>query len=121
MKKLLLLFSFSIFLLSCTKQEQASIVGGWLEVAAYAERSGQYSWGSPSRFPLSLRFTEDGKYSAHYDVSAGNGTYFYDHSNRQLQLESINQPPRIYSVTYINDHYMIIEYSTSYKLKFVRL
>lgn len=122
MKKLVFFFAITVLSFSCKKQQQASIVGAWLEVSQYAERSGQYSWGSPGRFPLSLHFSADGKYSASYDVSAGHGNYIYDYSTRTLQMETISpQSMSIYTVTYLNDHYMVIEYSADYKLKFARL
>ena len=122
MKKTLLLFSVSIFLLSCQKQKQASIIGGWLEVSAYTERSGEYSWGPPSTFSLKLLFREDGKYSAYYDVSNDLGNYTYDHSSGTLQLETINlQLTSTYKVSYLNEHYMVIEFIADHKLKFARL
>ena len=122
MKKLIFLFAVTVLSLSCKKQQQASIVGAWLEVSQYAERSGQYSWGSPGRFPLSLHFSADGKYSASYDVSAGHGNYIYDYSTRTLQMVSLSpQSTSIYSVTYINEHYMVIEYNAYFKLKLARL
>ena len=37
-------------------------------------------------------------------------------------METISpQSMSIYTVTYLNDHYMVIEYSADYKLKFARL
>jgi hypothetical protein len=122
MKKLFFFFLISISLLSCQKQKQTSIIGGWLEVSAYTERNGQYSWGSSSRFPLKLSFSADGKYNAFYDVSAGNGSYSYDYSNKELQIQTINPiSNKVYTISYLSDNYLIIDYSTTYKIKFVRL
>ena len=122
MKKILLLFSISISLLSCQKQKHPSIIGGWIEIEAYTERGGQYSWGPPSTFSLKFIFREDGKYSAYYDVSGGLGNYTYDYSSRTLHLETTNpQSTNAYTVTYLNDHYMVIEFTADHKLKFARL
>ena len=122
MKKIFFFFLISIFLLSCQKQKQISIIGGWREVSAYAERNGQYSWGSAARFPLKLSFTEDGKYNAFYDVSAGHGSYSYDTSNMELKIQTINPiSNEVYTISYLSDNYLIIDYSTTYKIKFVRL
>lgn len=122
MKKSLLVLIFSVFLFSCQKQKYASIVGGWVEISSYAERSGQNSWGPAARFPLKLSFREDGKYYAFNDVPAGNGNYFYEPKNKVLQIETLNPVnTSIYTVSFLTDDYLIIEYSTDYKLKFVRL
>lgn len=123
MKKLLALFSISIFLFSCQKSYQPSIVGSWREVSVYEEIStGQSNWGPASRFPLSLSLSANGEYAAFNDVPAGKGNYTFDYSTRKLQLQMTNPlSTEVYMVSYIDDTYLIIDYSTNYKVKFVRL
>jgi len=121
MKKALIFISLSILLFSCKKQSQASIVGSWIEVSAYAESNGQYSWGPASKFPLRLWFDTDGKYSAFNDVPAGKGNYSFDYSTRELRFETANPiSTSVFKVSNLDDSYLIIEYSSEYKLKFVR-
>src|SRR5262245_61145171 len=123
MKKLLALFFISTFLFSCQKSNQVSIVGTWREVSVYEEIStGQSNWGPASRFPLRLSLSANGEYSAFNDVPAGNGNYTFDYSTRKLQLQMISPlSTEIYTVSYIDDSYLVIDYSTNYKVKFVRL
>ena len=122
MRKILVFIPIFIFLFSCQKQKQTSIIGGWLEVSAYTERNGQYNWGPATKFPLKLSFGADGKYSAFNDVPAGNGNYSYDHLNKELRIEIFNPfTTSIYTVSYLNDDYLIIDYNPNYKLKFVKL
>lgn len=122
MKKILFFISLSIFLFSCQKSKQASIVGGWIEISAYTEINGQYNWGPAAKFPLRVSFSPDGKYSAFNDVPAGNGNYSYDHSSMKLQIETLNPVTLAdYTVSYLNDNYLVIDYSANYKIKFVKL
>ncbi len=123
MKKLLALFSISIFLFSCQKSNQVSIVGTWREVSVYEEISaGQSEWGPASRFPLKLSLSANGEYSAFNDVPAGEGNYTFDYSTRKLQLQIVNPiSTEVYNVSYIDESYLVIDYSTNYKVKFVRL
>ena len=123
MKKLLALFSVSIFLFSCQKSDQPTIVGVWREVSVYQENStGQPGWESTSGFPLRLSLTANGEYAAFNDVPAGKGNYTFDYSTRKLKLE-MSSPisTEVYSVSYIDDTYLVIDYNPAYKVKFVRL
>ena len=116
------LFSISVLLFSCQKQKQVSIVGGWLEISVYQENAGQLSWGEATKFPLRLWLDANGKYAAFNDVPAGRGNYSYDHSTGRLKFETLNAlGPETYSVSYLDDNYLIIDYSPEYKIKFVRL
>jgi hypothetical protein len=125
MKKLSCLFFVPILLFSCQKPTQTTIVGLWKETSVYSrDNSGVFYWSGPSRFPLQLSLTEDGKYSARYDVPAGSGVYQYNYSTRQLRIEDSNGNINIDTVSVLNDDYLIIDHSFNgiieYRQKFIR-
>src|SRR5215204_6152978 len=112
MKKL---FGFSFVLvsfLSCQKDEPINITGFWKEVSVYSrDNSGVFYWSGPSRFPLTLKLTEDGKYSFRNDVPEGHGVYQYNYSTRQLRFENSGGNIDIDTVSVLNDNYLIIDHS----------
>ena len=122
MKKLLILFSAAVVLCSCQKKQENSIVGTWFEVSAYRmDNAGQYGWGPATKFPLHLYFGADGKYSARNDAPADHGNYQFNHSTRELKLERLNPvSTATYTVSQLDDNYLIIEYHPNYKIKFIR-
>ena len=125
MKRLVSFFFISIFFLSCKKENQVSITGFWKEVSVYTrDNSGVFYWSGPSRFPLHLKLTEDGKYSAFNDVPAGNGSYQYNHSTRQLSFVNSNGNITNVTVSVLDDSYLITDYSVNgvieYRQKFIR-
>lgn len=125
MKKLSYLFFVPILLFSCQKDTQTTIVGLWKETSVYSrDDSGVFYWSGPPRFPLQLTLTEDGKYSARYDVPAGDGVYQYNYSSRQLRLENSAGNIDIATVSILDDNYLIIDHSfngvVEYRQKFIR-
>ena len=125
MKKLFSFFFISIFLLSCQKDKPATITGFWKEVSVYSrDNSGVFYWSGPSGFPLTLKLTEDGKYSFRYDVPAGHGVYQYNYSTRQLRFENSGGNIDIDTVSVLDDNYLIIDHSfngvVEYRQKFTR-
>jgi len=125
MKKLSCLFFVLLLLFSCQKHTQTTIVGLWKETSVYSrDNSGVFYWSGPSRFPLQLTLTEDGKYSAQYDVPAGNGVYQYDYSTRQLRIVDFNGNIKVDTVSVLDHDYLIIDHSFNgiieYRQKFIR-
>ena len=125
MKKLSCLFWVPILLLSCQKPAQTTIVGLWKETSVYSrDNSGVFYWSGPSRFPLQLTLTEDGKYSARYDVPAGQGVYQYNYSTRQLRFENSSGNIETVTVSVLDDNYLITDHLVNgvvdYRQKFSR-
>ena len=125
MKKLFSLVFVSILLFSCQKHSQTTIVGLWKETSVYSrDNSGVFYWRGPSRFPLHLTLTEDGKYSARYDVPAGHGVYQYNYATRQLSFENSSGNIEIVTVSVLDDNYLITDHSVNgvveYRQKFSR-
>lgn len=125
MKRLFSFFFILIFFLSCKKENEVTITGFWKEVSVYTrDNSGVFHWSGPSRFPLHLKLTEDGNYSAFNDVPAGHGSYLYDHSTRQLSFVNSNGNITTVTVSLLDDSYLITDYSVNgvveYRQKFIR-
>ena len=125
MKRLFSFFFISIFFLSCQKDNQVTITGFWKEVSVYSrDNSGVFYWSGPSRFPLQLTLTEDGKYSARCDVPAGSGVYQYNYSTRQLRFENSSGDISNVTVSVLDDDYLITDHSVNgvveYRQKFLR-
>jgi hypothetical protein len=125
MKKLSCLFLALLVLFSCQKDKQVRITGFWKEVSVYSrDNSGVFNWSGPSRFPLTLKLTEDGKYAFHYDVPAGQGIYEYNYSTRQLRFETFGGNIDIDTVSVLDDNYLIIDHAFNgiieYRQKFIR-
>ena len=123
MKRLPVLFFISLFLFSCQKSHQVSIVGTWSEVAVYRDtNNGHPDWEPASRFPLRLSFNVDGEYNAFNDVPAGNGRYSFNYFTGELHVENLNPTAtEVYSVSHLDDEYLVIDYSSNYKIKFIKL
>jgi hypothetical protein len=86
MRKLLIFSFIAVNLFSCKKSQENAIVGTWREVSVFTiNNSGQLAWGPASKFPLSLWFSADGKYSARNDVPAGHGNYQFNYSTKELK------------------------------------
>ncbi len=126
MKRLLVLFFILIFVGSCQKPKQTSIVGVWREISVYSrDNTGNYYWSAAPRFPYFLTLRADGTYSGQQCTPTGNGAYQYDHINRQLTLQAT--PPGVtetISVSFLDDDYLIFDYGITsmgeFKIKFVR-
>lgn len=125
MKRLFSFFFILIILFSCQKDKQVAITGFWKEVSVYSrDNSGVFYWSGPSRFPLTLKLTEDGKYSFRYDVPAGDGIYQYNYSTRQLRFENSGGNIDVDTVSVLDNNYLIIDHSfngvVEYRQKFIR-
>lgn len=126
MKRSLALFFILIFVGSCQKPKQASIVGVWREVSVYSrDNTGNYYWSAAPSFPYFLTLRADGTYSGHQCTLTGSGAYQYDHATRQLKLQA--PPPGVtetISVSFFDDDYLIFDYGITsmgeYKIKFIR-
>lgn len=129
MKKLQLLgFSFLfLFLISCKKEKQPSIVGTWKEVSAYyQDGQGNYKWNDVLHgFPYFLTFTDFGTYSSRQCTPAGKGYYQYDRASKQVRMEDISSGNILtLSVSTLDDDYLILDHGQTgmgeYKVKFIR-
>lgn len=125
MKRLFSCFSILMILVSCQRDKQVTISGFWKEVSVYTrDNSGVFYWTGPSRFPLQLTLTEDGKYSARYDVPAGDGFYQYNYFTRQLSFENSSGNIEIVTVSVLDANYLITDHSVNgvveYRQKFLR-
>jgi hypothetical protein len=82
------LFLLIIFPSSCKKDSFPGIVGQWISVAVYREwQTGNFEWiptDDRSRFFYS--FYPDGRFGSWCDVPSGGGTYSYNRSTGDLQL-----------------------------------
>ena len=125
MKRLFAFFFISIFFFSCQKDNQATIVGFWIETSAcIRDNAGTFDCDEAPRFPLRLTLSEDGKYSFFNDVPAGDGVYRYNYSSRQLIFENSGGSVDIRIVSLLDDDYLIIDYSSNgvveYRQNFLR-
>jgi hypothetical protein len=115
-----------LFLVSCKKDKQVSIVGTWREISVYSgDNSGNFYWSGPPRFPYILTLDDDGKYFGWSCVPADKGFYQYDHANKRVRFESIpSGNVDTIAVSFLNDEYLIFDYSVNgvveYRQKFIR-
>jgi hypothetical protein len=126
MKRSLALFFILIFVGSCQKPKQASIVGVWREISVYSkDNTGNYYWSAAPGFPYFLTLRADGTYSGWQCTPTGSGAYQYDHANRRITLQAT--PPGVtetISVSVLDDDYLILDYGLTsmgeFKVKFIR-
>lgn len=115
-----------LFLGSCKKDKQVSIVGTWKEISVYSiDNSGSFYWSGPPSFPYILTLNDDGKYFRWNCVPAGKGLYHYDHANKRVRFESIpSGNVDTIAVSFLNDEYLIFDHSVNaivvYRQKFIR-
>ena len=127
MKKLLGISFLFLFLISCKKEKQASIVGTWKEVSAYfQDGQGNYKWNDVLHgytYFLSLR--DDGTYSGFQCTPLGGGVYQYDYITREIRMQDISSgTTNTYTVLALDEDYMILNYGMTrlgeYRVKFIR-
>ena len=127
MKKILPFLLISLFLISCKKDKQPSIVGVWKEVEIYMKDSnGNYSWDKVLHgytYFLSLR--DDGTYSGFQCTTLGRGVYQYDHTTREIRMQDIpSGTTNTYTVSTLDEDYLILNYGMTsmgeFRVKFIR-
>ena len=82
------LFFLFIFSPSCKKDSFPGIIGHWISVADYREQqNGNFEWiPADGRSYFHYSFYPDGRFSSWSDVPSGYGTYSYNRSSGDLQL-----------------------------------
>lgn len=102
-----------MFLFSCSKKKDASLIGSWEQIALYSpDSSGQFSWSFiVDVYPPRLLFTADGYYSFAHREPLGGGIYIYNNLTHQLTFE---QRPSgsisISNVSSLDEEYLIIDH-----------
>lgn len=82
-----LLIALSLAFVSCKKESTPGIVGQWRMTAVYTNsNNGSYEWVTALRFPEHITFNSDSRFSSFSDVPGGSGTYFFNRSTNDLQL-----------------------------------
>ena len=127
MKKLVCLSFLFLFLVSCKKEKQTSIVGIWKEVSIYyQDDQGNYKWNDVLHgFTSFLTFTDTGTYSAWQCTPAGRGYYQYDHASKQVRMEDISSGIiSIRSVSLLDNDHLILDHGMTsmgeFKVKYTR-
>ncbi|HEX7905508.1 MAG TPA: hypothetical protein VF487_16660 [Chitinophagaceae bacterium] len=113
MKKFKSILLVSLFIFSCQKEKDASIVGYWEQISLYRpDSSGQFSWSLIiDMYPPALSFTPDGYYAVAYREPLGGGVYSYNNLTHQLtfkQLPSGNIS--VSNVSSLDDEYLVIDH-----------
>lgn len=115
-----------LFLVSCEKDKQLSIIGTWKEISVYSrDNTGGFYWSGPPRFPYILTLRDDGKYFGWNCVPADNGFYQYDHANKTVRFERTpSGNVDTAAVSFLNDEYLIFDYSVNgiveYRIKYIK-
>jgi hypothetical protein len=116
-----------LFLVSCQKDKQVSIVGSWKETAVYIQdNSGNYKWSDiVYGFPYVMYLNGDGTYSGFQCTPIPGGVYHYNHANKQIRFEAMTSGSiSVVSVALLDDDNLILDYGMTslgeYKVKFSR-
>ena len=126
MKQILTTVFITLTLFSCTKENDASIVGVWRQTSVYSrDNTGNYYWSGAPSLPYILQLNGDGTFSGSQCYSTGHGVYQYDHATRQIKLQDIPSGSIItISVSDLDDDNLILDYGITsmgeYKIKFIR-
>jgi len=112
-KKFKSILLISLFVFSCEKEKDASIVGSWEQISLYSpDSSGQFSWSSIiDVYPPRLLLTADGYYNFVYRDPLGGGIYSYNNLTRQLTFEQLPSGNiSVANVSFLDNEYLVIDH-----------